>query len=224
MIFSVVSPKGGVGKSTISQNLAVAFALDGHRACIIDADRHNEGSTDWYSARPSEMEPFVAVTPSHDNKAILKDIPERSKDYDVVIVDCPPVSEAITTAAMGLADMIIVPLNPNSGADQKSITDFINHIQLIRAKYGYVPAYIVVNMSKGAKLNEHIIASIREDSSQFDIAVLNSEIKHRVAYGEANYQGLSVLEWTDPKASGEMKQLYQEILGIAQKIEFAEAS
>ena len=59
--------------------------------------------------------------------------------------------EAITTTAMGLADMIIVPLSPNSGGDQKSIKDFISQIQLIRAKYGYVPAYIVVTQTKRRK-------------------------------------------------------------------------
>ena len=38
MIISVTSLKGGVGKSTITQNLAVCFAQSGYRVCIADAE------------------------------------------------------------------------------------------------------------------------------------------------------------------------------------------
>ena len=35
-VIAVFAPKGGVGKTTISFNLAVAFAVQGHRTCLVD--------------------------------------------------------------------------------------------------------------------------------------------------------------------------------------------
>jgi len=47
MIITIISFKGGVGKSTISQNLAVAMAHKGKDVCILDADP-NESTTAWH--------------------------------------------------------------------------------------------------------------------------------------------------------------------------------
>jgi len=42
MIISISSLKGGVGKSTIAQNLAVCFAHQGYTVCIADAEYPSE--------------------------------------------------------------------------------------------------------------------------------------------------------------------------------------
>lgn len=214
MVITVSSFKGGVGKSTISQNLAVAFAKDGNEICLVDADKNNRGSSQWYTDRNGDNITEIPVAATLNEKTILKDIPERTKHYPIVIVDCPPISEAISTAAISLSDLVLIPLNPNSGADTKAILDFLQHLQVIRSRFGYIRACILVNMSKGTKLNEHIIETVKEYAKEYDVAFLNTELKNRIAFGEANYEGYGVLEWADPKAKAEMQELYHEVLSI----------
>lgn len=68
-IVAVSSAKGGVGKSTIAANLALAFARQGHRAGILDTDVYGPsvptlfGLSDAEEPRlsESEMSPVVVV-------------------------------------------------------------------------------------------------------------------------------------------------------------------
>jgi chromosome partitioning protein len=50
MIISITSLKGGVGKSTIAQNLSVGFAHSGYKTCIVDADT-NQSALRWSGLR-----------------------------------------------------------------------------------------------------------------------------------------------------------------------------
>ena len=218
MIITVSSFKGGVGKTTISQNLAVAYALDGKEACIIDADKNNKGSTNWYAERPEDL-PSIPVFTSQNEKTIIKDIDQHVRHYDIVFIDCPPVSEVITSRAIAKSDLVLVPLNPNSGSDESALFDFMEHIQQLRARLDApIPTYVIVNMMRSTSLNSFIVNTVQERASEYGISVLGTALHQRTAYGEANYQGKSVLEWMDPKAQSEIEALYAEVETICKTV------
>src|ERR1700684_647136 len=50
----VLNAKGGCGKSTLSTNVAVFFARDGHQVCIADYDPQRS-SLDWLAQRPGGL-------------------------------------------------------------------------------------------------------------------------------------------------------------------------
>ncbi len=53
MIYSVISQKGGAGKTTTATNLAVQAVRDGLKVCLIDLDPQATSSV-WHSARNSD--------------------------------------------------------------------------------------------------------------------------------------------------------------------------
>ena len=86
MIVGVLNQKGGVGKTTISVNLAHAFALTGHRVLLVDADPQGSALA-WSSVRVEDpLFPVVGMP----KPTLHKDLPAIAVDYDHVVIDGAP--------------------------------------------------------------------------------------------------------------------------------------
>jgi len=88
MRIGITNLKGGVGKTTISINLAVCFAHMGYRVCIVDTDT-NQSSLKWYGARDESL-PEVLAIGATDAKALNKAVDKLHKDHDIIIIDGTP--------------------------------------------------------------------------------------------------------------------------------------
>ena len=120
-IVVVANPKGGVGKSTLSTNVAGYFARKGHSVMLGDADRQ-QSSALWLKLRPPEARPIQTWDVSKDL------IARPPKDVTHVVLDTPAgLHGARLKDVLKLADKVLVPLQP-SIFDIYATRDFLDEL------------------------------------------------------------------------------------------------
>lgn len=213
MKIGVSNLKGGVGKTTVAQNLAVSFAQLEYRTCILDTDR-NQNSISWSGVRDEDL-PEILVVGSTDERAITKAVNKLDDSHDFVIIDGTPSLSEMTTRIILAADLLLIPILP-SAHDIRAIHQFIERYEQALEFREAIPAYFFVNQFQGYTVQK----SIRDLLLEFEIPVLSTSFRERVAYVEAAVEGRGVIEWTDEKAAEEAVALTNEVLAIAEKLGF----
>jgi chromosome partitioning protein len=103
-VIVVANPKGGVGKSTLSTNIAGYLARQGHAVMLGDVDRQQSART-WLSLRPAGLPDIRTWDISHD--AIVK--PPKGTTH--VVLDTPAgLHGKRLDEVMKLADRVLVPI------------------------------------------------------------------------------------------------------------------
>ena len=106
-IVVVANPKGGVGKSTLSTNVAGYFARQGHSVMLGDADRQ-QSSALWLRLRPPQARPIQTWEVSQDL------IARPPKDVSHVVLDTPAGLHGWRFKdVLKIADKVLVPLQPS---------------------------------------------------------------------------------------------------------------
>lgn len=212
MKIGITNLKGGVGKSTLTQNLAVCFAHLNFKVVIVDTDT-NQNSLSWYGARDSEL-PNINVVGVSDSEALSKSIDNLHEDYDIVLIDGTPNLSKMATRVILSSDLLLIPIRP-SAQDFRTLEEFINRYEEAKAFKGNIPAYLLINeFSKQKNVHTGILKSIE---SNFDIPVMKTKINSRVAYTEVSVIGRGVYEYSDAKAKNEMVNLTKEVLSLAKE-------
>ena len=81
LIISILNQKGGVGKTTLSNNLGYAFKEIGKSVLLIDSDP--QGSLrDWNEANNAGLIPVIGL----DRETLYNDIRAVKADYDIIII------------------------------------------------------------------------------------------------------------------------------------------
>jgi chromosome partitioning protein len=106
-VIVVANPKGGVGKSTLSTNIAGYLAHRGHRVMLGDVDRQQSSRT-WLALRPASLPAIAAWEVAHD------EVVRPPKGTSHVVLDTPAgLHGKRLDEVLKLADKVLVPLLPS---------------------------------------------------------------------------------------------------------------
>ncbi len=125
-IIAVASGKGGVGKSTVSANLAVALAAEGRKVGLLDADVYGPSQPRMLgiSGRPSSPD-GTTILPLRNHGVTLMSIGLMTREDEAVVWRGPMLMGALqqmmTQVQWGKLDVLIVDLPPGTGDVQMTL-------------------------------------------------------------------------------------------------------
>ncbi len=209
MVIAITNLKGGVGKTTLTINIAVGFALRGKSVCIVDTDLGQKSSMEWAGNREEDRVkiPVYGVTV----KQITKEVAELSKNYDVVLIDGTPQLNEVADRTIVASDLVLIPMSA-SMFDFRGFQNFLERYtqmkEMKEANGGSVEARILLNR---IEKNRNVTKQIEEELKEYELPVMESKVSYRVAYVESAIEGLGVMEFKDPKAKAEINGLVTEL-------------
>lgn len=209
LILSFINQKGGVGKSTLSINVAACLALASRKVLLIDADKQATSST-WTSLRQDT--PFQVVSLARENMA--RDALKLAAEFDITVIDGPPQAEAISRSCIAASDLVAVPIEPG-GASRWSSDLTVRQLKEAQDFKPSLKCGFVVSRKIGTTV---LGRDTRGMSADAGIPIFRTEVEQRIAYAEALTMGKTIFEWVGAAsaAAHDIRKLTDELLEVVQ--------
>ncbi|HHR6469856.1 TPA: ParA family partition ATPase [Providencia alcalifaciens] len=202
-IISFLNPKGGSGKTTAVINVATALTKQGYHLAVVDTDPQMS-LTNWSRAGNSAFDVYTAAS-EKDVYSIRKDL----SNYQVVVVDGAGSLSVITSAAVMVSDLVIIPVTPSpldfsAAGSVTAVLEAQAYNRKVEARF-----LITRKIEQASMLNV-----LKENLKDKDIPTFKTSISQRQIYIKSILQGNSVFESNDGAAKGEIEMLTKEILSV----------
>ena len=196
-VITLAHQKGGVGKSTLTLNLAFAFK-EHLNVAVVDIDP--QGTLAQLALLIKNLD--VVVVSSLSELQLLP--------YDLVFVDTPPYLSSDLPELFKLSELILIPTKAGL-ADLLAIRATIKMLEAIAKTK---QAHVLFNMVKSrTSLTREIEAMLKE----YSIPVLKTRVKDRVSYTRSLIVEKGIMGTDDDKAKAEFQNLVTEILKAVNK-------
>jgi len=187
-VIAVTSGKGGVGKSSVTVNLAVALAQRGLRVGILDADVYGYSipalmglAPAGIPVRPTRLDDAIVPPVAHDVKVIS--IGMFVDDTDVAVAWRGPmlqrtVTQFLTDVYFGDLDVLLIDLPPGTGDVAITVGQLLPHadVLIVTTPQPYAAGVAVRAGSLAVQTGQRVIgvvenmsASVLADGTSLDV-------------------------------------------------------
>jgi chromosome partitioning protein len=210
MILAVGNTKGGVGKTTVAINLAIARAREGRDVWLIDGDSQGTAQTAIRIRFDANREPGIACAAYSDGKILRAQVIQQKNKFEDVIIDVGARDSSALRAALILADVLLVPFQPRS-FDVWALSDIVSLINEINGMRDGLQCLAMLNMADPTNTTDNMDAA--ETVKDFpQLTYIPTVLRRRKSFANAAGAGMCVFELEskdkDAKANEELKALY----------------
>ena len=216
-VWVVASGKGGTGKSTVVANLGAALAAEGRRVLLVDLNvglrcldlclgmddrvlfdimdvlegtcRARDAILPYPGIAPLFLLPAAQnrLASDFDGQRLQTLCAVLSKEYDLILLDCPPGLDPIPSCAAMTADRGLVVTTPDPAAIRdadRMATEF--------SAAGVKELYLVVNRFRTDFLQKQLVSSASGIAEALGVTLLGT-VPEDEAVGEATMCGVPVV-------------------------------
>lgn len=203
VIFTIANRKGGVGKTTLATNLAVALSNKG-KMLLVDADEQRSAHQ-WNEHRQNKLDAITV------HEKLLDTLEPLNDKYDFILIDVAGRDSEIFREALLVSDKIIVPTQA-SLLDLEVIPYIADKIKEAQEKNPSLKASVVINKASANPKNNEV-AQAREYLADYPIFKLVKTVIHdRKQFRDAIIESRSVSEMGSSKAKDELNEFLIEVL------------
>ena len=177
-VIAFANPKGGAGKTTAALLLATELSAGGASVTIVDADPERWISQ-WgaLSGRPDA----ITIVTEVNEDTIVEAIESASGKTQFVIVDLEGTASLMVASAIGMADLVIIPIQGSSmdaRGGAKTVRLIRNQERLARRS---IPHAALLTRT-GAAVASRSLRNVAEQLRRGGVPVFATPIVERAAY------------------------------------------
>lgn len=207
-IFAIANSKGGVGKSTIAVQVAAELAREGRDVLLINGDRQKSSELAMLARAEAGSYPAIACVRYTEGPELRTQLKHQRAKYDDVVIDVGGRDSSAMRAALGMADVVVVPFAPGS-FEVWALEEMDELLREALSTRDAFPIYAILNL---AEPKEDSADNADALSALDDYPVytrLPFPIVRRKAFSNASGRGVSVndLKPKVRKASEELAKL-----------------